>query len=198
MVHHSNTSNPARCLVRLFSVYLNHCPKDRKSTAFYLTPLKKPKDDIWYSITPLGHNTLSSTVKRLCQAGGITGFKTNHSLHVTNATRLFQSGVDEQLISLELGTAVLMGYVCTRGFVRNRNKRCLPFLTEQQTRKELKVATKNASADIQLPEEFIVPNTTAQLVATSAALSAVSSFAPTMNISGCGNVSITYSFNKKE
>ena len=103
VVHHCNISNPERCLVRLYQTYVEHCPKDRKSTAFYLTPLKKPKGDIWFMNTPVGHNTLNQTVKRLCQAAGIEGFKTNHSLRVTNATRLFASGVDEQLIMSRTG-----------------------------------------------------------------------------------------------
>ena len=43
-------------------------------------------------------HTLANTVKRLCEKGGIRGYKTNHSLRVTTATHLFQSGADEQLI----------------------------------------------------------------------------------------------------
>ena len=39
----------------------------------------------------------------MCQIAGITGFKTNHSLRVTTATRLFQAGVDEQLIMKRTG-----------------------------------------------------------------------------------------------
>ena len=41
--------------------------ENRKSKASYLTPLKKPKNDIWYSPVPVGHNTLSNTMKRLCK-----------------------------------------------------------------------------------------------------------------------------------
>ena len=57
--------------------------------ALYLTPLKKTKDAAWYTKTPIGHNTLAKTVAKVCQAGGVTGFKTNHSLRVTTATCLF-------------------------------------------------------------------------------------------------------------
>lgn len=85
----------------LFETFIQHCPKERHNDSFYLTPLKKPKGQIWYSKTPLGHNTLSQTVRRLCQAAGIT----NHSLRVTSATRLFQSGMDEQLITSRTGHA---------------------------------------------------------------------------------------------
>ena len=45
----------------------------------------------------MGHNTLSQTVRRLCKQA-VAGFKMNHLLRVTSAMRLFQSGVDKQLI----------------------------------------------------------------------------------------------------
>ena len=48
-------------------------------------------------------NTLRSTVSKLCQRGGIDGYKTNHSLRVTAATRLFHEGIDEQLIMERTG-----------------------------------------------------------------------------------------------
>ena len=50
-----------------------------------------------------GVHTLAGTVKRLCELGGIAGYKTNHSLRVTAATRLFRSGMDEQLIMERTG-----------------------------------------------------------------------------------------------
>ena len=39
----------------------------------------------------------------MCSAAGITGYKTNHSLRVTLATRLFKEGIDEQLIMAKTG-----------------------------------------------------------------------------------------------
>ena len=63
-----------------------------------MTPLRKFTEECWYSWEPVGHNPLGSTVKRLCESAGITGYKTNHSLRVTAATRLFRRGVDEQVI----------------------------------------------------------------------------------------------------
>lgn len=79
--------------VRIFQLYLKHRPADCDDV-FYLTPLKRPKGDMWYSIMSIGHNTLPKTVARLCRDAGISGFKTNHSLRVTTATRLFHSGAD--------------------------------------------------------------------------------------------------------
>ena len=94
VVHHANLENPSRCFIRLYKTYLEHRPDDPSIDAFYLTALKKPKGKVWYSHLPVGHNTLSSTMKRLCGASGLSGCKTNHSLRVTAATRLFQSGAE--------------------------------------------------------------------------------------------------------
>ena len=58
---------------------------------------------MWFKNQPIGVHTLASTVKRLCEKAGIEGYKTNHSLRVTTATRLFQSGADEQLIMERTG-----------------------------------------------------------------------------------------------
>ena len=47
----------------------------------------------------MGHCTLDNTVKRMCEQAGIPGYRTNHSLRATAATRLHQSGcVEEQEI----------------------------------------------------------------------------------------------------
>lgn len=40
-------------------------------------------------------------MKRLCCASGLSGYKTNHSLRVTAATRLFQSGAELQAIAAQ-------------------------------------------------------------------------------------------------
>ncbi len=58
---------------------------------------------------PVGHNTLQLTVPRLCSSAGIEGYKTNHSLRVTAATRLYQAGVDEQLIMKRTGHRSIEG-----------------------------------------------------------------------------------------
>ena len=73
-------SCPQRCLLRLFQVYLRHRPTECDDT-FYLTPLWKPKGTVWYSKVPVGHNTLSKTVGRLCKKADISGYKTNQSQH---------------------------------------------------------------------------------------------------------------------
>lgn len=103
VVHHENIESPGRCPVRILERYNSLCPTKRPGDAFYLQPLKKPKPDCWFSTKPLGHNTLNNMVKEMCKAAGVIGFKTNHSLRATTATRLYQAGVDEQLIMERTG-----------------------------------------------------------------------------------------------
>jgi len=74
VLHHSN-SDSKRCL-------------NQKNYSFYLNPLSKPTITQWYSANFWGHNILNTTIARLCKSAGISGFKTNYSLHATIAKRL--------------------------------------------------------------------------------------------------------------
>lgn len=109
IVYHHASENPERCFLRLFKKYIQLCPDNPDLAAFYLQPLKSPTLDRWYSTKPLGHNTISKTISRLCSAAGILGYKTNHSLRATAATRLYQSGIDEQLVMERTGHRSLEG-----------------------------------------------------------------------------------------
>ena len=54
--------------------------------------------------TQMGINTVDYTLKcPSCARSAIKGCKTNHSLRITAATRLFQDGMDEQLIMEHTG-----------------------------------------------------------------------------------------------
>ena len=57
-----NLQNPSRCFVRLYNLHNSKCPVDRSGNPFYLTPLSKPKGDVWFSKVPLGYNHLSQVV----------------------------------------------------------------------------------------------------------------------------------------
>lgn len=46
----------------------------------------------------IGINTLRNVVKDIYKEAGLKGFYTNHSLHSTAATRLYNAGLDEQLV----------------------------------------------------------------------------------------------------
>ena len=75
-------------------------------------PLSKiPKYDKspWFTSVPVGRNTPSKMVKDICLEGGIKGGHTNHSLHATGASELFQNGISEKVIQLRTGHLSLQG-----------------------------------------------------------------------------------------
>ena len=88
--------------MHLFKLYLSKCPQNRPSNAFDLKPLKNPTEVCWFSSVPIGHTTLAGTIARLCKCAGIPGYN-------TAATRLYQAGVDEQLIMEKTGHRSLEG-----------------------------------------------------------------------------------------
>ena len=103
VIHHANHQNPSRCLVQLFMKNNHLCPKGRPDGALYLTPLKNPTQDCWFSRIPIGHNKLADTVPRLMREAGIEGYFTNHSLRATATTRLYDAQVDEASIMERTG-----------------------------------------------------------------------------------------------
>ncbi len=130
VIHHANSDNSDRCFVRLFKKYINMCPTSPNDLdAFYLQPATKPTQDCWYTTRPLGHNTLTKTIARLCASAGIEGIKTNHSLRATTATRLYQSGVDEQLVMERTGHRSLEGVRNYKKHLHNRKKLYQTFCT---------------------------------------------------------------------
>ena len=93
-------------------MYNSRCPIDRPANAFYLKPLSKPKGEVWYSKVALGHNGLQQTIPRLMKNAGYTGYYTNHSMRVSAASCLFDSGVDEQAIMSVTGHSSTDGVRC--------------------------------------------------------------------------------------
>lgn len=99
----NSIENPSRSHALFLLKFLDLRPHNCPTNAFYLTPIKSRTSGNWYKSTPIGHNTLASVVKKMCSACGITGNKTNHSLRATCATRLYENGVDEQIIMERTG-----------------------------------------------------------------------------------------------
>ena len=108
--HFENIENPARCFVRLFQLYLTKLAQGCPVNAFYFKPLLKySADGVWFSKQPLGHNKLHKMMSSICSAAGISGYKTNHSLRATSASRLYQTGIDQQLIMERTGHRSIEG-----------------------------------------------------------------------------------------
>ena len=93
----------------LFASISLKCPQNCPDGAFFSRPKEKPSADVWYACVAVGHNALANTVKRLCQESTIDGYYTNHSLRASAATRLFEAGVDEQLIMQRTGHSSTCG-----------------------------------------------------------------------------------------
>ncbi len=65
-----------------------------------MRPLAKlPNLYIWYSCQPIGIGILGKVIAKLCHTAGFEGHYSNHSLHSTAATRLYDHNVNEQQIS---------------------------------------------------------------------------------------------------
>ena len=153
VTHHVNVENPDRCLVLLFKLYNSRCPANRPDDAFYLRPISRPKGDVWYQRSPVGHNTLANTIPRLFKAAGISGHFTNHSLRATSATRMFDAGLDEQLIMSRTGhssTGGVRSYKRVTEQLREKTSKILnagPQMTSVETTQEMKPSTKSETSD---------------------------------------------------
>ena len=90
--------NPERCPLCAIIKYLSLLPKNRTNSAFYLQPHKKYFRKAWYMNRPVCINRLHMAMGDICQAAGLPGHYTNHSLHATMAMKLYQNNIDKQII----------------------------------------------------------------------------------------------------
>ena len=86
VVHHANLFSPERCFVRMLRP--TFLIVRQKPQRLFISRHLKPQGAVFGILNSQLDTTHSATVKRLCNAAGISGFKTNHSLRVTAATRL--------------------------------------------------------------------------------------------------------------
>ena len=140
---------------------------------------------IWFKNQPIGVHTLASTVKRLCQRAGIEGYKTNHSLRVTTATRLFQSGVDEQLIMERTGHRSTDG-------IRTYKRSC-----PEQAEQVSKVLNHEVSPN-KGPICDLLPPSAFSTVATLASFSSEKENSAPCNIQLSGCSGITFNIVRKD
>ena len=101
---HNNDENKERCILHIYETYMSRRPTSSNcSHALYLRPLADPKTYVWFSCQALGIHKITTTVSRLCAAAGLSGFRTNHSLRTTAASRLYDKKFNEQLVSETTG-----------------------------------------------------------------------------------------------
>ncbi len=109
--------NPQKDLVRLYQKYVSLCPEELRSDALYKYSLSenKRRPCQWYSDKPVGINSIAKCVSNLMKQAGKNGNFTNHSLQVTAATRMFQGGIEEQLVKEKTGhkSDAVRTYKCT-------------------------------------------------------------------------------------
>ena len=91
--------NREQCLVSLFTHYCSLLPRNQRTDALYLRPKKNYSPGDWFVDTPMGVNALTKVMKSLCEKGGLLRHYTNHSLGATSVTHMFQSGLDEKVIT---------------------------------------------------------------------------------------------------
>ncbi len=99
------SDNMNRNVVRLYEKYVGLLPVWSKTSDLFVYELseKRRSPCTWYSDRPVGINVLKKTVCKLTEATGLKGNFTNHSLRASCATRLYQSGEDEQTIKCITG-----------------------------------------------------------------------------------------------
>jgi len=90
VVQYKNPTNPHRCLICIYKLYMSRCPP---ANAFYLESRTNPDSDIWFTTTPCGHNPCTEKVvlELMKKAGFIYYFS------------LWASGVNEHLIISRTG-----------------------------------------------------------------------------------------------
>ena len=96
---YENKKDRQRCIVTVFKKYKYHWPENMPN-AFYLRPLANPKTYVWYAVQPIGRHKLANVVADMCKEGGLPGYRTNHSLRASAASRLYDQQVDEQMIDM--------------------------------------------------------------------------------------------------
>ncbi len=110
-----NLENHARCPVNIFYKYYCKLPLKCTCGALYLHPRKIFTDGAWYQDSPVGINKLRNAMKDLAKDAGLAGNFTNHSLHSTAVTHLYQGGIEEQVICELTGyhSLSVRSYKCT-------------------------------------------------------------------------------------
>ena len=148
---YKNFKNPERCPVELYNKYLSHVPTTTSDNAFYLRALPKLNGQIWYYKKAAGRETLGNVVKNIMKNAGFEGYFTNHSLHRSCATRLYNAGFPEQVIQETTGhrsSDGIKAYKCTSSSLKRKASELLQGVQCTFPEAERGVKCKNGARDL--------------------------------------------------
>ena len=77
-----------------------------RSPHLYLTPLRKPRPSVWYSLQPVGESKIKTYMMTMASLAGIdkSGNRyTNHSVHKTTLQKLQKVGISNDKIAAFTG-----------------------------------------------------------------------------------------------
>ena len=103
--HYADSTLVDKCYVYILKLYFSKLSPtlfEDSSAVFYYRANEIPKyvsGRMWFSIQPVGRNTLATMLRSIFNEIG----KTNHCLRATGATRLFEANVPEKLIQERTG-----------------------------------------------------------------------------------------------
>lgn len=156
---YGNRFNSDRDVVRLYEKYIGLLPDSPKCSALYKYGLccssMKPK--CWFSDKPVGINSLKKVVNSLMRQAGIDGRFTNHSLHATTATRMFEKGVDEQLIKCVTGHKSDAVRLYKRPSDKLIQGACGKVVEKEESRHVKSVKTSDRTVEYNKPEMYVPP-----------------------------------------
>lgn len=96
-----------RCPVKLLELLISKRPAHLRSCGpLYLTPLRKPRLSLWYSVQPVGENKIKTYMKTMANLAGIdkSGKRyTNHSVRKTTVRKLQKAGISNDKIAAITG-----------------------------------------------------------------------------------------------
>ena len=136
----------------------------------------------------------------MCKEAGIQGYKTNHSLRATAATRLYASGVDEQLVMERTGHCSTEGI---RSYKRTSTE-------QQQDISDILNNSKRSCSNAEVVQHqlstAIVPQQPTQLISSSTNSvcipnitdSSSSNHSGSFYPSSCSNITLNFNYNMPE
>ena len=156
---YKNLTNVERCPVELYKKYLSHMPNEVSGNAFYLRALPKPNGEIWYYKKAAGRETLGNVVKKIMKKAQFDGHYTNNSLRRSCATRLYDSGVPEQLIQETTGHWSSDGvrtYKCTSSALKREASEILQGSLSKKAVTEVEKKDENGAGENYVAQEVKV------------------------------------------